>query len=195
MTRLMVNPLRLALVASVVLTLASPARAQRPASHQTLTVTIDQAVGFLSSTTAPSGVAVSGCRLTVEGGPVRYWTDGTTPTTMSGHLANAGTQFFLVSYPETTLFRALATNGPATIQATCYDGAVPPAPASDASLFAANTLSKSIVGPVMQGVDAAGVVRALAVSAFGEIALKFNGRLPLPPCNPVRTTNCQPKGF
>lgn len=199
MSKLLFNPMRLAAAAGICLALAAPAAAQRAVSHQTLSVTVDQAVGLDSTTTAPSGDTVGACRVTVEGGSIRYWTDGTSPTTTSGHLMSAGAPFWLISYPEANLFRAIATHGASGVvllQVSCFDGATTFPASADAALFAANTAGAAIIGRIIEGVDTSGTIRAIAVSPFGELLTKTrtNG-LPLPRCNAVRTTNCQPKGF
>lgn len=50
---------------------------------------------------------------------------------------------------------------------------------------------------LVSGLDASGIVRAVAVTSSGmaQVQAFAAPSLPLLPCNPVRRTNCQPKGF
>lgn len=59
----------------------------------------------------------------VEGQAVRYWIDGSTPTSAQGHLANAGDQIQIENGFEVTNFKATEAGTPgATLQVTFFGG-------------------------------------------------------------------------
>jgi len=73
------------------------------------------------SATDGDGVPANGAILSVETAPIRYWTDGTTPTATTGHLAEVGDVVELHSRGEVRNFSAIRTGGTSgTIMGTLY---------------------------------------------------------------------------
>ena len=195
---------RLSILVALLLTAVLPIAAQQPVSHQTLSVSNTGAVGLAAATISPANVGpVSSCVLAVEGGPIRYWVDGTAPTASSGFLANVGNVFSLPSQAYIAQFQAIATTAAAatTLQVSCARGAASSAGAamaSDLGLQPLNTQNPFAPLQLIGGFDASGsngTMRAAAVAPGGSLYVAVSPGLPLPPCNPVRTVNCQPKGF
>ncbi len=186
---------RLSLTFALLLAAGANAFAQSAISHQTLALAAGQAGGLDAGVTKVNGTTtVSACRVTVEGSPMRYWTDGTTPTATSGHLVNAGAEFSLGSYPEASQFKATPTDGPSTLQVTCLLGTVAaPPPTFDAGLLTPNSRNAVLLGQLIAGLDATNTVRALAVTAQGLAAVQTSpaSTLPLPLCNAVLRYNCR----
>jgi len=55
----------------------------------------------------PGRLKMMGARCFVEGQPIRWTTDGTTPTTTVGTLAPAGSEFWLMSPTQIKRFQAV----------------------------------------------------------------------------------------
>lgn len=186
---------RLSVVGLIALLAWTPlASAQSAVSHETVTTSPNAAVSFSASTTTVGAAVVTACRVSVEGSPIRYWTDGGTPTSTGGHLINVGAQFIL-SGGEAKRFSVIATTSAGALQATCYLGDQAPTAAADSGMAVQNVAGTVMPGHLLVGLDPSGILRALTVTSFGELATRSSPGLPLPLCNPVRSTNCQPKGF
>lgn len=56
--------------------------------------------------------------VTVESNSIRFWVDGSTPTTTEGHLAEAGDTIRLEGVDEIRKFLAIRVSADAVIQAT-----------------------------------------------------------------------------
>lgn len=110
-----------AVVAICVLT-AAPARAQKPVSHETIAVTSAAASGLATTTLRPSGVQVTSCLFTIEGGAIRVWVDTSTPTTSAGHWFSPGLAVLMTSYEVASQFKAIAVGTAATLQVSCIRG-------------------------------------------------------------------------
>jgi hypothetical protein len=113
---------------------ATPAIAQQPVSHQTISVTNVASGGpTIASATLvdSSGTPVSACVVAVEGSQLRYWVDGTTPTSSTGFLVSPGSQIPLPFHAWAANFQAIAlTVMGATLQVSCATGTVGPASAA-----------------------------------------------------------------
>lgn len=92
-----------------------------PTGSQSLTVST-ASVGLTIPNSA--GLAKSmAAYLTVEGGPIRFWVDGTAPTNATGHLLNDGDQLELTDRDELSKFRAIrdaSAGANATVRATFF---------------------------------------------------------------------------
>lgn len=74
------------------------------------------AVGLTLPSTTP---AAQWAKVTVETQSIRYWADGSTPTSSEGHLAAAGDEIRLEGPGAVSKFRAIrATGSDGVIQAT-----------------------------------------------------------------------------
>lgn len=104
--------------------LALPAAAQQIVSHETTAVSSASAVGLLPATLSPAGVGnVSQCAISVENGAIRFWLDGTAPTSTSGHLTAAGgAPIVLPTNALAVGFQAIAVNQAAVLQTSCARG-------------------------------------------------------------------------
>lgn len=67
--------------------------------------------------TVPSG-SPNRAVVTVESNSIRFWVDGSTPTSANGHLAEAGDVITLEGAEEVNDFRAIRVSADATVQAT-----------------------------------------------------------------------------
>jgi len=83
--------------------------------HETLT--LSEAGGFAS---IPSGATKAEISIDDTGSDIRYWIDGTDPTTMQGHYRYAGDQFMLLPPNPLANFKAIPVSGSATLQITYY---------------------------------------------------------------------------
>ena len=87
-------------------------------ANQNETLTINATVGGIALTPAKYG-ANTKAFITVETASIRYWIDGSTPTTIEGHLLNAGDWLELDTTDSLAKFRAIRTTDvSATIQCT-----------------------------------------------------------------------------
>lgn len=63
-----------------------------------------------STLTVPTGAtAYTMAVVTVETGTVRFWVDGTAPTTSTGHLCNPGDMIFLHTKSQVDNFKVIST--------------------------------------------------------------------------------------
>ena len=125
--RLQFWTLALALTIAVSFLLHRDTEAQQPSSpiaydavsYETLTVST-AALPITTAIRAPGGISTDFCYLTVEAQPVRYTTNGTTPTASVGHLVAAAGVIPLLGSPDITAFRIIRQAGvDATVQVTC----------------------------------------------------------------------------
>lgn len=108
------------LVLIAILFLAVPALA----TSESITVA-DTAIG-INSAYLPT--TLSGCWgwhmqkgfCTLETAQIRYWPDGTTPTSTEGHLANTGTVLYFQSCQELFGFKAIRTGGTSGVLRCTY---------------------------------------------------------------------------
>lgn len=91
-----------------------PDRGVNAQGKETLTVAAS-AVGFAS---IPAGASIA--IITTETADIRYWVDGSTPTTSQGHLVSAGDAIKLDSVGQLTNFKAIAVSGSATMQISYF---------------------------------------------------------------------------
>jgi hypothetical protein len=89
---------------------ASSADAQRIRTHQTLTVTALAVFAFTITDQSTNFAYV-----TVETQAIRWWDDGTNPTTTAGHLTAAGSSITLNGRDNVVNFKCIATAGTATV--------------------------------------------------------------------------------
>ena len=82
--------------------------------HDTLTVS-SSAVGLANIPTNAIGAMI-----TVEDADIRYWIDGSDPTTAEGHLAYKDDVIKLSHPDQVAKFRALAVSSDAKLQITYY---------------------------------------------------------------------------
>jgi len=82
------------------------------------TITVGStAVGFTSSKITNCKVAF--CTLDPDGGAIRYWIDGSTPTATSGHYVAAGDSFTIVGTNNIRNFKAIRVGADdGTLQST-----------------------------------------------------------------------------
>ncbi|WP_132312531.1 hypothetical protein [Paenibacillus sp. BK033] len=66
--------------------------------------------------TVPTGATQA--YITTESADIRFWVDGSTPTTSQGHLVLAGEQIILDSAGQLSNFKAITVSGTATLQVT-----------------------------------------------------------------------------
>jgi hypothetical protein len=93
-------------------------------SHESLTVS-SVALPISPGVLTVSGVPADRCYITTETQPLRWTTDGTVPTTLTGHLAPVGTQLTIVGRADLAAFRAIRTGTDATAKVTCSRRASP----------------------------------------------------------------------
>tara|TARA_R110000824_G_scaffold28164_2_gene94859 strand:+ start:2591 stop:2896 length:306 start_codon:yes stop_codon:yes gene_type:complete len=79
-----------------------------PLNHEAVTVAAS-AIGFDATTATNNGIRPNAALITVETAEMRFTTDGTTPTTTVGHLADAGQVIELSDRTECEQFRAIRT--------------------------------------------------------------------------------------
>ena len=77
-------------------------------NYETITVA-DTAIGITASTMIANSENYA--VLTVETATIRFTTDGTTPTSTVGHLAQPGSKITLDTAAELNAFRAIRTTG------------------------------------------------------------------------------------
>jgi hypothetical protein len=87
-------------------------------SYETITVS-SVAVGISAGVLTVSGNAADKCLVTTESQPLRYTTNGTTPTASVGHLAAAGSELVFNGRPDLASLRFIRTGTDATVQVTC----------------------------------------------------------------------------
>lgn len=86
-------------------------------------LTIDGTAGGIGLTVPTITPTPDYATVTVEAGPIRYWVDGSAPTSAQGHLVADGGVFRLEGRDELKKFRAIRSTGvSAVIQVTfgCY---------------------------------------------------------------------------
>lgn len=89
-------------------------------AKETLTVA-GTAVGFTSATYAPAGqTPAQEAIVTVEGGPIRYWKDSSTPTATAGHLIGVGGAFILETADEVANFKAIRVTATSATLVTSF---------------------------------------------------------------------------
>ena len=77
-------------------------------------------VGFTDATIKQSAGNAAVAVVTVEDDQIRYWVDGSTPTTSSGHLAEAGTSFTICGLNSIDNFSAIRVTTDAEIKASFF---------------------------------------------------------------------------
>lgn len=88
-------------------------------THETITVS-SSAIGISADVKSPSGQAnPTRCLLTLETASIRYWLDGTDPTSTVGHLLTAGQILILDRVEEIYNFKSIAVSGDATLRVSC----------------------------------------------------------------------------
>jgi hypothetical protein len=84
-------------------------------------VVSDTAVGFTASKFAPkAGAEATYALVTVEDDDIRYWLDGSAPTSSLGHLVPDGNTFEIHGPDNIRNFRAIRTNTDATLQVSYF---------------------------------------------------------------------------
>lgn len=83
--------------------------------HETLTVSSASAGGFL---TIPAGARQA--YISCETAQIRFWVDGTLPTSTTGHVINIGDSFRLDSAGQIANFKAIGISASATLQITYF---------------------------------------------------------------------------
>jgi hypothetical protein len=102
--------LALALFAMLVLS------AQAQDTHEIITVSNTVATISASAYTSPS---ITKAFCTLETAQIRFWLDGTSPTTSEGHIMEIG-QYMVFSKPEMIKFRAIRTGGTSGVLSCTY---------------------------------------------------------------------------
>ena len=86
-----------------------------PFAHETLTVA-DTAVGLTSATYSDATRA----EMTLETAQIRFWVDGTAPTTSAGILVNVGDVVVLNSAAQIANFKAIRTGSTSGVLSIQY---------------------------------------------------------------------------
>ena len=193
---------RPALVCALLL-LAWAESAQAQGANASVALSVGPTAVTLSATLLATAPTL--CRGTLETTAIRIAYDGTTPTATSGQPVAVGDQVVLQNAADIRNFRAIAqastTNSPGILNLTCSSGTPAAASYVQAAPYFTFSALQGAVSPagvaLTGGVDYSGLVRALRTSSIGVLSVQNTPApgLPLPTCNPVRTTNCTPKGF
>ena len=95
--------------------------ALQPVSHATLAPTTSTGIGLGSTVTDPTNVGqASRCFVgPVETNSIRYWLDGTVPTSTVGHLIPTAGSFTLSGRGEVLQFRMIGASGTASVPVSC----------------------------------------------------------------------------
>lgn len=88
-------------------------------AHETITVS-STSIGGTAATYATATATAAYAVFTVETNPLRYWADGTAPTSTVGHLVNAGGQIGVCGAATIATFRMIRTGSDATVYASYY---------------------------------------------------------------------------
>ncbi len=89
--------------------------------HEELTIST-AALGFTDATIKQAAGNAAIAVVTVETDAIRYWVDGTTPTSSSGHLAPADTAFTICGLNSIDNFLAIRVTLDAAIKASFFKG-------------------------------------------------------------------------
>ncbi len=92
-----------------------------PLDKEELTVS-SVAVGFNDALIKQSAGNAAIAVVTVEDDSVRYWVDGSTPTSSSGHLAPADTSFTICGLNAIDNFQAIRVTTDAALKASFFKG-------------------------------------------------------------------------
>jgi len=92
-----------------------------PLDHEELTIT-NSALGFTAGTIQQSAGNAAVAVITVEDDAIRFWMDGTTPTSSSGHLAAADTGFTICGLNSIKNFLAIRVTTDAALKISYFKG-------------------------------------------------------------------------
>jgi len=92
-----------------------------PLDHEELTIS-NSALGFTAGTIQQAAGNAAIAVVTVETDSVRYWLDGTTPTSSSGHLAPADTAFTICGLNSIKNFLAIRVTLDASLKVSFFKG-------------------------------------------------------------------------
>lgn len=116
-------PVALGVLVGIALVLAVPAFGQNTPPRivyiETQTVTNATALTVCTAASTPANcstdVATNVAYIVVETNPIRWFANGTAPTTAVGNLCNAGCTITLLGHSNVTNFRMIATGSNATV--------------------------------------------------------------------------------
>ncbi len=92
-----------------------------PLDHEELTIST-VALGFTAGTIQQAAGNAAIAVITVETDSIRYWLDGTTPTSSSGHLAPADSAFTICGLNSIKNFLAIRVTLDAAIKVSYFRG-------------------------------------------------------------------------
>jgi hypothetical protein len=90
-----------------------------PLDKEEITVSTVE-IGFTDGTIKQSAGNAAVAVVTVETDQIRYWVDGSTPTSSSGHLAEAGSSFTICGLNSIDNFSAIRVTLDAAIKASFF---------------------------------------------------------------------------
>lgn len=115
----MMRTFRAFVVAAAIAASAAAQTQTRVVYVQTQTVTNAAALTVCTTMSTPANcstdVATSQAFIVVETNPIRWFANGTAPTTTVGNLANAGATITLIGHQNLVNFRMIATGSNATV--------------------------------------------------------------------------------
>ena len=117
----LVTALGLPFVASAQECIAGNVKGIDPLDHEELTIST-AALGFTAGTIEQAAGNAAIAVVTVETDAVRYWLDGTTPTSSSGHLAPADSSFTICGLNSIKNFLAIRVTLDAALKISFFKG-------------------------------------------------------------------------
>ena len=80
------------------------------------------AIGFTAAKLSPSSTDTPKAAIcTLESGEIRFWTDGSTPTSSEGHILAIGAQLIIESFDSMKGFLAIRTGAVSGVLSVTYE--------------------------------------------------------------------------